>query len=79
MTRSKCYTPSQTTSSCHFFMEVIILLAWSIWTTRNNYIFIDQRSTLSEVGIKFNHEFSLLKHRAKKELCRPSLTNGWTA
>jgi hypothetical protein len=49
-----------------FFMEVIIIMIWRIWMTRNDLIFNQQQPSLEDVKSKFKHEFPLLKHIAKR-------------
>jgi hypothetical protein len=51
-----------------FFMEIIILMAWSIWTTRNDWIFNDVAPQVQDCKRKFLTEFSLLLHRARPDL-----------
>lgn len=46
-------------------MEIIILMTWAIWTTRNDWIFENEDPTVAKCKGKFVHEFSLLLHRAK--------------
>jgi hypothetical protein len=46
-------------------MEIIILMTWSIWTTRNDWIFNQTDPSIDSCRDKFLHEFSLLKHRTK--------------
>jgi hypothetical protein len=36
-----------------FFMEVIILMSWCIWTTRNEWIFRNIDPTVESCGAKF--------------------------
>lgn len=50
-----------------FFMEIIILLSWSIWTTRNNFIFNRVQPTIQSTKQTFIHEFAMVLHRAKKK------------
>jgi hypothetical protein len=51
-----------------FFMEIIILMAWSIWTSRNDWIFNDVAPQVQDCKRKFLTEFSLLLHRARPDL-----------
>lgn len=51
-----------------FYMEIIILMAWSIWTTRNDWIFQNVDPTLVDCKRHFRKELSLLSHRIKPEL-----------
>jgi hypothetical protein len=48
-----------------FFMEIIILMAWSIWNTRNDWIFSELDPSVQRCRDKFVREFSLLLLRAK--------------
>ncbi|TVU13198.1 hypothetical protein EJB05_40731, partial [Eragrostis curvula] len=48
-----------------FYMEIIILMAWSIWTTRNDWIFNGKDPTIQACKDKFKREFALVIHRAK--------------
>jgi len=38
------------------FMEVIIMLSWSIWTTRKNFIFNEIQPTIQLMKASFVHE-----------------------
>ena len=51
-----------------FFMEVIILMVWSIWTTRNDWIFNNIDPTVQNCKRKFILEMSLLTHSTKPEI-----------
>jgi hypothetical protein len=51
-----------------FFMEIIILLAWSIWHTRNNWIFNSLDPSVQCCRRTFKKEFFLLLHKAKPSL-----------
>jgi hypothetical protein len=46
-------------------MEIIILMAWSIWNTRNDWIFSGLDPSVQQCRDKFVREFSLLLLRAK--------------
>jgi hypothetical protein len=46
-------------------MEIIILMAWSIWNTRNDWIFSELDPSVQRCRDKFVREFSLLLLRAK--------------
>jgi hypothetical protein len=50
-----------------FSMDIIMISAWSIWITRNNAIFNNQRHDLQSWRVSFRHEISLLKYRIKKK------------
>lgn len=50
-----------------FFMEIIVLMTWSIWTTRNDWIFREVDPSIPNCKRKFMEEFSLLQHRVKPE------------
>jgi hypothetical protein len=47
-------------------MDVIILMAWSIWLTRNDWMFNGIHPTVEDCRRKFMTEFSLLL-RARAE------------
>jgi hypothetical protein len=49
-----------------FFMEIIILMAWSIWKTRNDWIFNNIDPSVEDCRIRFISEFKLLLHRVKQ-------------
>jgi hypothetical protein len=44
-------------------MEIIILMAWSIWTTRNDWIFNNIDPSVENCKQKFISEFSLMMHK----------------
>jgi hypothetical protein len=48
-----------------FFMEVIILLSWTIWKSRNDLIFRQIQPSLTLAKENFREEFRLLLLRAK--------------
>jgi hypothetical protein len=50
-----------------FFMEIIVLMTWSIWTTRNDWVFDDIHPSVQRCKDKFVGEFSLLLHRIKPD------------
>jgi hypothetical protein len=66
----------RTSLGCPFFMEVSILMAWSIWSTRNAWIFNDIDPSVEGCRGKFIKEFSLLLLRAKPSI--PALES-WLA
>lgn len=49
-----------------FFMEVIILMGWSIWKARNGLIFNQAPLSIDEVKRTFKSEFALVLYRAKR-------------
>jgi hypothetical protein len=49
-----------------FYMEVIIIMSWTIWQMRNNLIFNNKPCSLQEASRVFKLEFALLLHRAKR-------------
>lgn len=52
---------------CPFFMEIIIIMSWSIWTTRNDWMFREVDPTMQNCKRKFVEDFSLLKYRMKDD------------
>jgi hypothetical protein len=51
-----------------FFMEVIIIMCWSIWIVRNNLIFRGQEASSQQCKQIFRQVFGLVILRAKKYL-----------
>lgn len=51
-----------------FYMEIIILMTWSIWITRNNKVFKDINPTIGFCKDKFKMEFALVVHRREDSL-----------
>jgi hypothetical protein len=49
------------------FMEIIILICWSIWTTRNDFIFEGLTPSLYRTRRKLKDELHLLIHKAKRK------------
>jgi hypothetical protein len=49
-----------------FFMEVIILMCWTIWQMRNGLIFNNRPPSLQQAKGDFKSEFALLLFRAKQ-------------
>jgi hypothetical protein len=50
-----------------FAMEVIILMTWAIWRSRNDWIFNSKDPSVETCKMKFISEFKLLLLRAKKK------------
>jgi hypothetical protein len=50
-----------------FFMEVITLMSWSIWTSRNNISFKNEAFSIQGTKQCFIREFALVIHRAKRK------------
>jgi len=48
-----------------FYMEIIVLMCWSIWTQRNNWLFNGIDPTVDNCKDYFKTEFAMLLHRAK--------------
>ncbi|KAF8690712.1 hypothetical protein HU200_041088 [Digitaria exilis] len=46
-----------------FLMEIIILMSWSIWTTRKDSMFNNLHPSVEACRRKFMLEFSLVTHR----------------
>lgn len=49
-----------------FALEIIVLMVWSTWTMRNDWIFNNVHPTVQDCKRKFRNEFLLLLHRAKQ-------------
>lgn len=49
-----------------FFMEVIILMCWTIWQARNGLIFDNRLPSLRQAKRDFRSEFALLMIHAKR-------------
>jgi hypothetical protein len=49
-----------------FFMEIIVLMCWSIWSVRNNLIFRNQEASVQHCKHIFRNVFGLVVLRAKK-------------
>jgi hypothetical protein len=58
-----------------FFMEIIVLMARSIWTVRNDWVFNNIDPSVQRCKDKFAGEFSLLLHRFKPD--KASFMNVW--
>lgn len=56
-----------------FYMEIMILMAWSIWTVRNDWLFKGIDPTVQQCKRKFISEFSTLLHRARPTMV-PNMT-----
>ncbi|PNT71558.1 hypothetical protein BRADI_2g31430v3 [Brachypodium distachyon] len=50
-----------------FHMEIIALVCWSIWRTRNDCIFNNLRPSLYQCRHIFKGELNLVFHRAKRK------------
>jgi len=51
-----------------FFMMVAILMTWTIWTVRNDYIFRNVQPNLQTAKEFFRKELTLLSLRAKTKV-----------
>lgn len=51
-----------------FYMEIIIVMSWSIWCTRNDWVFNNIDPTVEDCKQKFMKEFSLLLFRSKPSM-----------
>jgi hypothetical protein len=59
-------------TSC--FIEVLMLVCWSIWNHRNRAIFDNKPININECLRFFKEDFILVRHRAK-----PSLKEGMSS
>lgn len=50
-----------------FFMEVNILMCWSLWKERNNWIFDNIDPSVDNCRRKFRAELAMPMHRAKQK------------
>jgi hypothetical protein len=50
-----------------FFMEIIILAAWSIWILRNNKIFKNEDLTSANWKVIYKQELRWVQYRMKKK------------
>ena len=48
-----------------FFMEIIVIMCWVIWTIRNKKIFNNEDTMPHRCKILFQEEFAMVIHRAK--------------
>jgi hypothetical protein len=51
-------------------MELIMIMAWSIWKTRNGWIFENKPPTVSGCKALFEQEMLLVCHRMKPEVAQ---------
>ena len=58
-----------------FFMEVILIMCWTIWKSRNDLIFSQIQPNLDQAKRFFKSEFALFLCRAKRVIS-PLLVNG---
>jgi hypothetical protein len=61
--------------SVPFFMEIIILMCWVIWKSRNDLIFRQVNPSLQKIKDGFRYELSLLLLRTKRSYSL--LLNQW--
>jgi hypothetical protein len=54
-----------TNFNVHFSMEVIILVTWSIWKSRNEWLFTNKDSSVHHCTQEFCKELRLIIHRAR--------------
>jgi hypothetical protein len=53
--------------SVPFFMEIIIIMCWSIWTVRNNLIFRGEEATTQKCKYVFRNVFGLVINSSHEE------------
>ncbi|KAG2555792.1 hypothetical protein PVAP13_8NG032700 [Panicum virgatum] len=51
-----------------FVLDIIILMAWSIWTMRNDWVFNYMDPSIQDCMRKFCKEFKLLLHRVNQSI-----------
>jgi hypothetical protein len=56
-----------------FFMEIVIIMCWSIWTVRNNWIFRGEEASTQQCKHIFISIFGLVRLCAKKYFPQISL------
>jgi hypothetical protein len=49
-------------------MDIIIIMSWSIWMARNDFIFNGLQASLQSAKARFRKEFALVILRAKPSL-----------
>jgi hypothetical protein len=61
----------QTTAKGTLFIEVMLLMSWSIWKMRNNdnRVFEEGDPTIEASRAIFGKEFALVIHRVKEGIC----------
>ena len=62
----QCFDSFRRQLQVPFYMEVIIIMSWTIWQMRNGLIFNNKPPSLQDASRAFKSEFALLLHRAKK-------------
>jgi hypothetical protein len=50
-----------------FFIEIIMLISWFIWMTRNDIVFKGINPSLYRCRHKFKEELALMVHKAKRK------------
>ncbi|KAG2655750.1 hypothetical protein PVAP13_1KG069342 [Panicum virgatum] len=55
-------------SSVPFFMDIIILMSWSIWIERNGETFRNITATIAQCRATLRKELALVVHRAKSSV-----------
>ena len=53
-----------------FSLEIVTLVAWALWTTRNDFIFKGKDPSVYRCRKKFKDEMALLLHKAKRKAYR---------
>nr|TKW33516.1 hypothetical protein SEVIR_2G241600v2 [Setaria viridis] len=54
-----------------FFMEIIIIMCWCIWMSRNGFIFKGLQPHIEGALSHFTEIFTLVKHRVKEAWHQP--------
>jgi hypothetical protein len=49
-----------------FAMEIIILMCWCIWSSRNAWLFSNEASEVQRCIVLFKSEFAMVIHRSKR-------------
>lgn len=58
----------QQTQVASFFMEIIIIMSWSIWTVKNNPIFTGEEGNTQKYKSVFKNAFGQLFYRRRKNI-----------
>nr|TKW33543.1 hypothetical protein SEVIR_2G243800v2 [Setaria viridis] len=61
------YNLAQKSDGQPFFLEITVLMAWSIWITRNGIIFDNQDASIQRCTDNIRKEFALVIHQTKKK------------
>jgi hypothetical protein len=67
MTLAENFTQLRASLGVPLYVEIIIILSWTIWTTWTKVIFDNEATSIARCKDKFKEEFALVTHWAQNK------------